>query len=99
MEIKKKIDGFTIEVSFDEYKTLKDSLDDAIIHWDRYGLDIGTKKYGSMLQDIKDANKRYLTAEESKQVVDCLVCKNCLPPFQRKGGRMCSMEKCQFNPA
>lgn len=42
---------------------------------------------------------RYLTDEEAKPLVNCFICKNCLPPFFRENGKICKLERCNFEPA
>lgn len=44
-------------------------------------------------------SKTYLTDEETKQTVECLCCKHCLPPGEREDGKMCNLKKCKYNPA
>ena len=36
---------------------------------------------------------------EREQIIECLCCKNCLPPYERIGGNMCRLEECKYEPA
>ena len=36
----------------------------------------------------------YLSDEEVAPLINCLICKNCLPPGMRINGRMCKLDKC-----
>lgn len=98
MEIKKKIDGYTIELNFNEYNDLKDVLLDAIKYYS-LKFDINLERYDLLFKEMEKSDKRYLTSEEAKPLVNCMCCKNCLLPFYRENGRLCKLEKCDFNPA
>ena len=41
-----------------------------------------------------DCFVRYLSDEEVAPLVNCLTCKNCLPPGMRINGSMCKLDKC-----
>ena len=99
MEIKKTINGYSIEVDKTEYQTLVDALYYGERYWQRYDFLPDVGKFSDMYDEFIKARDRFLTDEEAKPVINCLTCKNCLPPFQRKNGRMCKVEKCDFNPA
>lgn len=100
MEIKKNMNGYTIDVDFDEYDKMVDAFHDAQEYWNKhFGLDVGILKYGILLEDMVSARKRYLTAEEAKPFISCMVCKHCLPPMKRENGKMCTLEKCDPDPA
>lgn len=44
----------------------------------------------------KQADVHPATAES---IIECLCCKNCLPPGERKDGKMCKLTKCKYDPA
>ena len=97
MEIKKKTDGYTIELNFNEYNDLKGALLDAIKYY--LLIDIKNERYDLLFKEMEQSDKRYLTSEEAKPLVDCMCCKNCLPPFYRENGKLCRLVKCDFDPA
>ena len=101
MEIKKNINGYTIEASFDEYKTLYFGLYYANQLWEKYyGLENpNLEKYNALYKEMSEAKDRFITAEEAKPFISCMVCKHCLPPMKRENGRMCTLEKCDPDPA
>ena len=47
---------------------------------------------------IEFAGYKYLTTEETAGIVNCLCCKNCLPPALRENG-MCKLNECKFEEA
>ena len=47
---------------------------------------------------IEFAGYKYLTDRETAGIVNCLCCKHCLPPAQRKKG-MCELNECKFEEA
>ena len=55
--------------------------------------------YGRLSREMQEAKQRYLTKEEATPTVNCLVCKNCLPPFFRENGKMCKLKECKFEQA
>ena len=99
MEIKKTVNGYTIEVNPDEYQTFVDALYYAEKHWDSYGINVHDHGYRSLYDKLIRARERYLTDEEAKPVINCLCCKNCLPPIKRTNGKMCNLQACIFDPA
>lgn len=100
MKIEKNINGYTIEVNFDEYSTLKEALKngESYIH-EKFGVDGSVTGYSRLYQEMEDVQTRYLTKEESAPIVNCMVCKNCLPPFFRENGKMCKLKECKFEQA
>lgn len=50
-------------------------------------------------QKIARSINPYIPDEETVVIRNCLVCKNCLPPFFRENGNMCKLEECNFEEA
>lgn len=101
MEIKKNINGYTLEVNFDEYKTLRLGMYYASKLWEKYyGIKPpDAKKYDLLYDEMEKARKHFLSAAEAKPLVNCMACKHCLPPFYREYGKMCKLEECNYQPA
>lgn len=99
MEIKKTTNGYSIEVDKTEYQTLVNALYYGERYWQQFGVSPDVGEFSDMYDEFIKARDRYLTDEEAKPVINCLTCKNCIPPFLRENGRMCTLEKCDPNPA
>lgn len=41
----------------------------------------------------------YLYDAQTLETINCLCCKNCLPPLLRENGKMCKLDECKFDPA
>ena len=96
MKITKNINGYIIEVNRDEYDDLIEATNLACefnkTSWD----DVEESKFREMSKELKAVKKRYLTDEEVAPLVNCFCCKNCLPPSERKRGKMCGLKECKF---
>lgn len=42
---------------------------------------------------------QFRKVEKSDNTTQCLCCKNCLPPYERIGGKMCRLQECKYEPA
>ena len=100
MQIKKDVNGYTIEVSYNEYNTMMEALKEGKTMVEKkFGLAGDMIGYGRLYREMQEAQQRYLTKEEVSPTVNCLVCKNCLPPFRRENGNMCKLKECKFEQA
>ena len=100
MQIKKDVNGYTIEVSYDEYNTLMEALEKEKTRIEKkFGIAGEVTGYGRLYREMQEAKQRYLTKEEAASTVNCLVCKNCLPTFYRENGKMCKLKECKFEHA
>lgn len=100
MQIKKDVNGYTIEVSCVEYSTLMEALENEKTRFEeRFGLAGDVACCCRLYREMQEAKQRYLTKEEAAPTVNCLVCKNCLPPFFRENGKMCKLKECKFEQA
>ena len=78
----KDLTGIRNKYGVDVCKQLEKDVDDELrVHYD---------------MELLLEDKQHKTDDEAKDIVDCLSCKNCLPPFQRVGGNMCKLKKMQF---
>lgn len=104
MKITKKCEGFginvgyTIDVSQEEYEALMDAVDAGAIWHDENGNSKQSDRCRDLYEEMEAVEKRYLTDDEAAPLVNCLCCKNCLPPYQRVNG-MCKLDKCKYEPA
>lgn len=95
MKVTRK-NGYTIELSIDEYATLLEAVGCGVIWADENGYTEDRESYLSLQNELNDVRVEYLTDTETKSIRDCLCCKNCLPPSQREDGRMCKLNECKF---
>lgn len=100
MQIKKDVNGYAIEVSNDEYNTMMEALEKEKTRIEKkFCLAGDVTGYGRLYREMQEAKQRYITKEEAAPTLNCLVCKNCLPPFRRENGKMCKLKECKFEPA
>ena len=100
MQIQKDVNGYTIEVSNDEYNIMMEALEEWKTRFEKkFGLAGDVTGYGRLYREMQEAQQRYLTKEEAAATVNCLVCKNFLPPFFRENGKMCKLKECKFEQA
>ena len=99
MEVKKKYDGYTIEVSREEYERIIMALDAAETLCDEHGSRDNEERYRALRFELEKGKVRNLRKEEVEEINRCFVCKNCLPPILRENGSICRLSECKFDPA
>ena len=95
MKIIKKINGFSIDVNDSEYDVLIDAIRKGAL-WEGMQDKCNPEKYIVLRKELESARGRFLTDEEAAPLVNCLCCKNCLPPVERENEKMCKLKECKF---